>query len=250
MKTRAATPPLIRSRCSTPLARCPARPSPRHRDPGSADSARCSRRSSPHLHLHEEKAVSCGSSRRRGGVRDKESGRDHRQPARAWADVIDADGGHLDAPEQAGSPGAARCRFADYPCRTRLVVRRERTSALGAQLEAFGEVRRGWCYTAFATEIEFGQLAYLDARPARPRRGRIVAKRTPASTMSRRGHYVSARSSAINHAWLTMVVLAVDPPPRASTCSCSCAGDSRKPRRNTLCYRLSHVPAPIPRGQR
>ena len=94
--------------------------------------------------------------------------------------------------------------LAGYPAGTRVIVRRERPHP-GAQLDAFEE-RDGWRYTAFATDTPIGQLAYLDARHRAHAR---VEDRIRCAKDTGLGHFPS-RAFAINAAWLTVVMLAVD----------------------------------------
>ena len=122
-----------------------------------------------------------------------------------WADAIDADGGHRDG---AGMAEITRvlpaASLAGYPAGTRVIVRRERPHP-GAQLDAFEE-RDGWRYTAFATDTPVGQLAHLDARHRAHAR---VEDRIRCAKDTGLDHF-PVRAFAINAAWLTVVMLAVD----------------------------------------
>ncbi len=94
--------------------------------------------------------------------------------------------------------------LAGYPTGTRVIVRRERPHS-GAQLDAFEE-RDGWRYTTFATDTERGQLAALDARH---RAHAWVEDRIHCAKDAGLRHF-PPRAFAINTAWLTTVMLAVD----------------------------------------
>jgi hypothetical protein len=129
-----------------------------------------------------------------------------------------------------------------YPAGTRVIVRRERPHP-GAQLDAFEE-RDGWRYTAFATDTPFGQLAQLDARHRAHAR---VEDRIRCAKDTGLDHFPS-RSFAINTAWLTVVMLAVDL--IAATQHLLLHGHLAKAEPKTLRYRLLHVAARMTRGQR
>jgi hypothetical protein len=164
-------------------------------------------------------------------------------PARVWADAIDADGGHRDGAGLAEITRVLPARsLAGYPPGTRVIVRRERPHP-GAQLDAFEE-RDGWRYTAFATDTRFGQLAHLDARHRAHAR---VEDRIRTAKDTGLDHFPS-RSFAINAAWLTVVMLAVDL--ITWTQRLLLHGDLAKAEPKTLRYRLLHVGARLTRGQR
>ncbi len=121
------------------------------------------------------------------------------------ADAIDVDGGHRDGAALAEITGVLPARaLTGYPFGTRVIVRRERPHP-GAQLDAFEEAD-GWRYTAFATDTAFGQLAHLDARHRAHAR---IEDRIRCAKDTGLDHFPS-RSFAINAAWLTVVMLAVD----------------------------------------
>jgi DDE family transposase len=126
-------------------------------------------------------------------------------PKAVWADAINADGGHRDGAGLAeiilALPETA---LENYPAGIRVIVRRERPHP-GAQLDAFEEAD-GWRYTAFATDTELGQLAHLDARHRAHAR---VEDRIRCGKDTGLDHFPS-RTFAINQAWLSVVMLAVD----------------------------------------
>jgi Transposase DDE domain group 1 len=160
-----------------------------------------------------------------------------------WADAIDADGGHRDGAGLAEITGVlpARC-LTGYPAGIRVIVRRERPHP-GAQLDAFEEAD-GWRYTAFATDTRFGQLAALDARHRAHAR---VEDRIRTAKDTGLDHFPS-RSFAINHAWLAVVMLAVDL--IVWTQHLLLHGELAKAEPKTLRYRLLHVAARLTRRQR
>jgi hypothetical protein len=164
-------------------------------------------------------------------------------PKTVWADAVDADGSHRDGAGLAEITGVlpAGC-LAGYPAWTRVIVRRERPHP-GAQLDAFEE-RDGWRYTAFATDTAFGQLAHLDARHRAHAR---VEDRIRCAKDTGLDHFPS-RSFAINAAWLTVVMLAVDL--IAWTQHLLLHGHLARAEPKTLRYRLLHVAARLTRGQR
>ena len=129
-----------------------------------------------------------------------------------------------------------------YPPGIRVIVRRERPHP-GAQLDAFEEAD-GWRYTAFATDTRVGQLACLDARHRAHAR---VEDRIRCAKDTGLGRFPS-RSFAINRAWLSVVMLAVDL--IAWTQHLLLCGDLVKAEPKALRYRLLHVAARLTRGQR
>ena len=129
-----------------------------------------------------------------------------------------------------------------YPPGIRVIVRRERPHP-GAQLDAFEEAD-GWRYTAFATDTRVGQLARLDARHRAHAR---VEDRIRCAKDTGLDHFPS-RSFAINQAWLTVVMVAVDL--LATTQHLLLHDDLAKAEPKALRYRLLHVVARLTRGQR
>jgi hypothetical protein len=98
---------------------------------------------------------------------------------------------------------------------------------------------------AFATDTRFGQLAHLDARHRAHAR---VEDRIRTAEDTGLDHHFPSRSFAINTAWLSVVMLAVDL--IAWTQHLLLHGDLAKAAPKSLRYRLLHVAARITRGQR
>jgi hypothetical protein len=207
-----------------------------------ADTAGCTREFLAHIRGLRGDAVSCEFSVG-WAIKDKERAAITEIPKRVWADAIDADGGHRDGAALAEITGVLLARsLAGYPSGTRVIVRRERPHP-GAQLDAFEEAD-GWRYTAFATDTPFGQLAHLDARHRAHAR---VEDRIRCAKDTGLDHFPS-RSFAINQAWLTVVMLAVDL--LATTQHLLLHDDLVRAEPKTLRYRLLHVAARLTRGQR
>ena len=164
-------------------------------------------------------------------------------PAKVWADAIDADGEHRDGAGLAEITGLLPARtLTEYPAGMRVIVRRERPHP-GAQLDLFEEAD-GFRYTAFATDTATGQLAHLDARHRAHAR---VEDRIRCAKDTGLDHFPS-RTFAINTAWLTAVMIAVDL--LAWTQLLLLNGHLAKAEPKTLRYRLLHVAARLTRGQR
>jgi DDE family transposase len=207
-----------------------------------ADGAGCTREFLNHLRSLRGTAVSCGFSVG-WAITERERVAIAAIPKKVWADAVDADGGHRDGAGLAEITGVLPARaLAGYPTGTRILVRRERPHP-GAQLDAFEEAD-GWRYTAFATDTGFGQLAHLDARHRAHAR---VEDRIRCAKDTGLDHFPS-RSFAINTAWLTVVMLAVDL--IATTQHLLLRGQLAKAEPKTLRYRLLHVAARLTRGQR
>jgi hypothetical protein len=164
-------------------------------------------------------------------------------PQRVWASAIDANGQPRDGAAVAELTGLLPPGvLADYPPGTRIIVRRERPHP-GAQLDLF-ENRDGYRYTALATDTPGGQLAFLDARHRAHAR---VEDRIRCGKDTGLNHFPS-RSFAINAAWLTVVMLAVDL--LTWTQALLLDGELAKAEPKTLRYRLLHVAARLTRGAR
>lgn len=207
-----------------------------------ADTAGCTREFLAHIRALRAQAVSCEFSVG-WPIRDKERAAIMAVPKSVWADAINADGGHRDGAGLAeitlALPEAA---LENYPAGIRVIVRRERPHP-GAQLDAFEEAD-GWRYTAFATDTTSGQLAHLDARHRAHAR---VEDRIRCAKDTGLDHFPS-RTFAINQAWLSVVMLAVDL--IAWTQHLLLDGDLAKAEPKALRYRLLHVAARLTRGQR
>jgi hypothetical protein len=166
-------------------------------------------------------------------------------PATAWTDAVDADGRPRDGAAVAELTGMLpAAALADYPPGTRVLVRRERPHP-GAQLDAFEE-RDGWRYQCIATDTAAGQLAFLDARHRAHAR---VEDRIRCGKDTGLGRFPS-RTFAINAAWLTAVMLAVDLISWAQTILLHDHPALAKAEPKTLRYRLLHVAARLVRGGR
>jgi len=164
-------------------------------------------------------------------------------PQKVWASAIDADGDTRDGAAVAEITGLLpAAALADYPPGIRVIVRRERPHP-GAQLDAFEE-RDGYRYTALATDTTTGQLAFLDARHRAHAR---VEDRIRCGKDTGLGRFPS-RLFAINHAWLAVVMLAVDLITWTQTLLLD--GELAKAEPKTLRYRLLHVAARLTRGGR
>jgi hypothetical protein len=164
-------------------------------------------------------------------------------PEQVWAQAIDADGNPREGAAVAEITGLLPAGvLAAYPLGTRIIVRRERPHP-GAQLDLFEE-RDGYRYTALATDTPVGQLAFLDARHRAHAR---VEDRIRCGKDTGLNHFPS-RVFAINAAWLTVVMLAVDL--LAWTQTLLLDGELAKAEPKTLRYRLLHVAARLTRGAR
>ena len=207
-----------------------------------ADTAGCTREFLAHVRGLRDRAVSCEFSVG-WAITAKERAAIATIPAWLWADAVDADGGHRDGAGLAEITRVLPARaLVGYPPGIRVIVRRERPHP-GAQLDAFEEAD-GWRYTAFATDTRVGQLARLDARHRAHAR---VEDRIRCAKDTGLDHFPS-RSFAINQAWLSVVMLAVDL--IAWTQHLLLSGELAKAEPKTLRYRLLHVAARLTRGQR
>jgi len=207
-----------------------------------ADGAGCSKAFLAHVRRLREGAVASEFSVG-WAITDRERAAISRIPESVWATAIDTNGMPR---EGAGLAEITQLLpvavLTDYPAGTRIIVRRERPHP-GAQLDLF-EHRDGYRYTAFATDTAGGQLAHLDARHRAHAR---VEDRIRCSKDTGLGRFPS-RSFAINQAWLTVVMIAVDLLAWAQTLLLS--GELATAEPKTLRYRLLHVAARLTRGAR
>jgi Transposase DDE domain group 1 len=209
-----------------------------------ADGAGCSKAFLAHIRTLRDRAIltefSVGwavTSREREAI--------DQLPDTAWTPAIDADGRPRDGAQVAELTGLLPTRtLADYPAGTRVLVRRERPHP-GAQLDAFEE-RDGFRYQCFATDTSVGQLAFLDARHRAHAR---VEDRIRTGKDTGLGGFPS-RTFAINAAWLTAVMLAVDLICWAQTILLHDQPTLAKAEPKALRYRLLHAAARLVRGGR
>lgn len=207
-----------------------------------ADTAGCTKAFLTHIRDQRDRAVSCEFSVG-WAITDRERTAIAAIPKKVWTDAVDTDGGHRDGAGLAELTGLLPAATLEgYPPGTRVIVRRERPHP-GAQLDLM-ETRDGWRYTCFATDTRAGQLAFLDARHRAHAR---VEDRIRTAKDTGLNHFPS-RTFAINSAWLTVVMLAVDL--LSWTQHLVLDGHLAKAEPKTLRYRLLHVAARITRGQR
>lgn len=177
------------------------------------------------------------------------TGREHTAiaalPQRAWTPAIDIDGDPRESAAVAELTGLLPAgMFADYPVGTRIIVRRERPHP-GAQLDLIEE-RDGWRYTCFATDTTTGQHAWLDARHRSHAR---VEDRIRCGKDTGLGRFPS-RQFAINQAWLTCVLTAIDLIAWTQTILLHDDPALARAEPKALRYRLLHVAARLIRGGR
>ena len=195
-----------------------------------------------HLRSLRQQAVACEFSVG-WSITDRERAAITALGTRIWAEAVDTDGESRDGAGVAEITGLLPATaLAGYPDGTRVIVRRERPHP-GAQLDLM-ETRDGWRYTCFATDTRAGQLAFLDARHRAHAR---VEDRIRTGKDTGLGHFPS-REFAINAAWLTVTMLAVDL--LAWTQQLLLNEDLARAEPKTLRYRLLHVAARLVRGGR
>jgi hypothetical protein len=209
-----------------------------------ADGAGCSKAFLAHIRSHRNQAVltefSVGWA-----VTGRERDAIDKLPATAWTDAVDAEGRMRDGAHVAELTGMLPAgTLADYPPGTRVLIRRERPHP-GAQLDAFEE-RDGWRYQCIATDTAIGQLAFLDARHRTHAR---VEDRIRCGKDTGLGRFPS-RTFAINAAWLTTVMIAVDLLAWTQTILLHDQPTLTRAEPKTLRYRLLHVAARLTRGSR
>ncbi len=167
-------------------------------------------------------------------------------PASAWTATLDTDGvpRPVDEAAVAEITGLLPAHvLADYPSGIRVLVRRERPHP-GAQLDLI-EQRDGYRYTGVATDTPTGQLAFFDARHRAHAR---VEDRIRCGTDTGLGRFPS-RTFAINAAWLTATMIAVDLLAFAQTLLLHDTALARAEPK-TLRYRLMHVAARLTHAAR
>jgi hypothetical protein len=209
-----------------------------------ADGAGCSKAFLAHVRGLREEAVMTEFSVG-WAVTERERTALGRLPARAWTDAVGADGRHRDGAHVAELTGLLPAgTLTDYPPGTRVLIRRERPHP-GAQLDALEE-RDGWRYQCIATDTATGQLAFLDGRHRAHAR---VEDRIRCGKDTGLGRFPS-RTFAINVAWLTAVMLAVDLLAWAQTMLLHDVTVLAKAEPKTLRYRLLHLAARLVRSGR
>jgi hypothetical protein len=209
-----------------------------------ADGAGCTKAFLAHIHglrqQHVRTEFSVGWP-----VTERERTAIGRLPEKAWTDAIDADGRHRDGAHVAELTGLLPAgTLTDYPPGTRVIIRRERPHP-GAQLDALEE-RDGWRYQCIATDTSVGQLAFLDARHRAHAR---VEDRIRCGKDTGLNRFPS-RLFAINAAWLTVVMLAVDLLAWTQTTLLHDVAVLARAEPKTLRYRLLHVAARLTRSGR
>jgi len=178
-------------------------------------------------------------------VTDREHAAIAALPARAWTPAVDIAGDPRESASVAELTGALpAAMFADYPPGTRIIVRRERPHP-GAQLDLI-EHRDGWRYTCFATDTRTGQHAWLDARHRTHAR---VEDRIRCGKDTGLGRFPS-RQFAINAAWLTCALTAIDLLAWTQTILLHDDRSLSRAEPKALRYRLLHTAARLVRGGR
>jgi len=166
-------------------------------------------------------------------------------PESAWTAAIDTGGDPREGAavaELSGMFGAGA--LAAYPEGMRVIARRERPHP-GAQLDLIEE-RDGWRYTAFATDTQTGQHAWLDARHRSHAR---VEDRIRCGKDTGLGRFPS-KLFAINQAWLACALTAIDLLAWTQTILLHDQPALAKAEPKTLRYRLLHVAGRLVRGGR
>jgi hypothetical protein len=210
-----------------------------------ADGAGCTKAFLAHIRSLREQSVSCEFS-----VGWTITGREHSAIAllreRDWSAAVDNDGNPRPIEEAAVAEITGllpASTLLAYPAGTRVIVRRERPHP-GAQLDLI-EQRDGYRYTGLATDTRIGQHAFVDARHRAHAR---VEDRIRCGRDTGLGRLPS-RSFAINAAWLTATMIAVDLLAFTQTLLLHDTGLARTEPK-ALRYRLLHVAARLTHGQR
>jgi Transposase DDE domain group 1 len=166
-------------------------------------------------------------------------------PVKAWSPAVDIDGDPRESAAVAELTGLLpSAMFTDYPEGIRIIVRRERPHP-GAQLDLIEE-RDGWRYTCFATDTPAGQHAWLDARHRSHAR---VEDRIRCGKDTGLGKFPS-KKFAINAAWLTCSLTAIDLIAWTQTILLHHQADLARAEPKTLRYRLLHVAGRLVHGGR
>jgi len=166
-------------------------------------------------------------------------------PDSAWSAAVDVEGDPREGAavvELTGMFGVGALR--DYPAGMRVIARRERPHP-GAQLDLIEEAD-GWRYTCFATDTDHGQHAWLDARHRSHAR---VEDRIRCGKDTGLNRFPS-KLFAINQAWLTCALTAIDLIAWTQTILLHNQPDLARAEPKTLRYRLLHVAARLVRGGR
>jgi hypothetical protein len=210
-----------------------------------ADGAGCSKAFLAHLRSLRARGVSCEFSVG-WAIGEREHAAIAALPAAAWSPAVDVDGQPRPVDEAAVAEITRLLPervLAAYPAGTRIIVRRERPHP-GAQLDLI-EQRDGYRYTGIATDTPAGQHAWLDARHRAHARVEDCIRCGRDTGLGR----FPSRDFAINQAWLTTTMIAVDLLAFAQTMLLHDTALARAEPK-TLRYRLLHVAARLTRGGR
>lgn len=204
-----------------------------------SDSAGCTYGFLRHIRSLREQGVNAFFS---VGVAITEPVREAIALATAWVPALDGDGEFRDGAEVCELTGLIP--DGDYPPGTRFIVRRERPHP-GAQLSLFDTVA-GMRHQVLATDTPVGRgsIQFLEAR----HRGHArVEDRIRCGKNTGFGRFPSRRF-AINQAWLTLALVAIDL--IAWTQTLLLDGDLAKAEPRKLRYQLLHAAARITHSAR
>jgi hypothetical protein len=166
-------------------------------------------------------------------------------PETAWTAAIDVHGDPRESAAVAELTGMfALGALGDYPDGMRVIARRERPHP-GAQLDLIEE-RDGWRYTCLATDTATGQLQWLDARHRSHARVEDRIRCGKDTGLNR----MPSKRFAINSAWLTCALMAIDLIAWTQTTLLHEEPDLARAEPKALRYRLLHVAARLVRGGR